>query len=97
VVSESWIAECTRAQAPALDSLNARGYGYQWWLDKWEPPMRRVATGFGCRGRGGQFVFVVPEHSVVVVFTGWNDNELERQAYEMMERYVLPAISESFR
>jgi len=32
------------------------------------------------RWRGGQFVFVVPDSDLIVVFTGWNDNELERQA-----------------
>jgi CubicO group peptidase (beta-lactamase class C family) len=92
VVSQRWAAECTRAQAPEFSGSYERGYGYQWWLDRFSPPARRVVTGFGCRGRGGQFVFVVPEASVVVVFTGWNDNQLERQAYEMMDVFVLPAI-----
>ena len=97
VVSEDWVAECTRAQAPEFSGAHERGYGFQWWLDRFAPPGRSLVTGFGGRGRGGQFVFVVPDTDLVVVFTGWNDNELERQAYEMMERYVLPAISESFR
>jgi CubicO group peptidase (beta-lactamase class C family) len=79
---------------PARTSLPS-GYGFQWWLDRFSPPGRSLVTGFG--GRGGQFVFVVPDTDLVVVSTGWNDNELERQAYEMMERYVLPGISESFR
>ena len=97
VVSEHWVAECTRAQAPEFSDTYVRGYGFQWWLDRFSPPGRSPVTGFSGRGRGGQFVFVVPDTDLVVVFTGWNDNALERQAYEMMERYVLPAIDQSFR
>jgi CubicO group peptidase (beta-lactamase class C family) len=97
VVSEPWVAECTRAQAPPFSAQYVRGYGFQWWLDQFTPPGRRAVTGFSGRGRGGQFVFVVPETRLVVVFTGWNDDALERQAYEMMERYVLPGVSAAFR
>jgi CubicO group peptidase (beta-lactamase class C family) len=93
VVSEAWVAQCTRAEAPPFSARFVRGYGFQWWLDRFTPPGRREVTGFGGRGRGGQFVFVVPEARLVVVFTGWNDDELERQAYEMMERYVLPGVT----
>jgi CubicO group peptidase (beta-lactamase class C family) len=43
-------------------------YGFKWWLvrhsgDKW---------AFGGSGFGGQRPIVVPEHDLVMVFTGWN-------------------------
>jgi CubicO group peptidase (beta-lactamase class C family) len=97
LVSERWVAECTRAQAPEFSTTYVRGYGFQWWLDRFSPPGRSLVIGFGGRGRGGQFVFVVPDTDLVVVFTGWNDNDLERQAYEMMERYVLSGIEPHVR
>jgi CubicO group peptidase (beta-lactamase class C family) len=67
ILPQGWVAE---AVAPLVTASGDRKYGFQWWLlpnegskDSWTP----AALGYG-----GQFLFVVPEHDLIAVFTGWN-------------------------
>ena len=86
IVSERWLEESLKQQAPDA------AYGYQWWLGQLQAGDRKVAVG-GAQGRGGQFIFVMPSIQMVAVFTGWNDgNELGEQPFDMMQRFILPAI-----
>jgi hypothetical protein len=53
----------------------------------------RAVITYGAQGRGGQFIFVMPEPKLVAVFTGWNEgNGLGEQPFEMLKKHVLPAI-----
>lgn len=85
VVCEEWIEAATRQQVEGVD------YGYQWWLTQFDAGGRSVRA-FYASGRGGQFVFVLPDLSLVAVFTGGNTDEKYLQPFDMMERYVLPAV-----
>ena len=87
VVSEAWVNESVQphAQAPGVR------YGYQWWLDAYRFSGQRI-DGYSARGRGGQYIFVLPDLDLVAVFTGWNDNEVAAQAHEMLRDYVLLAL-----
>jgi CubicO group peptidase (beta-lactamase class C family) len=78
VVSQQWVRESTRQQAPP-----GVGYGYQWWLHDF---------GFAAHGRGGQYIFVMPDLDLVVVFTGGNDNSLAGLPFEMLQAYILPSV-----
>jgi CubicO group peptidase (beta-lactamase class C family) len=93
VVSEEWVKASTTNYIDAKqfpDWIAADGYGYQWWLRSFKVG-DRIIPSFHAAGRGGQFIFVFPDLKMVAVFTGWNDNELSKQPFEMVERYVLPA------
>jgi CubicO group peptidase (beta-lactamase class C family) len=81
IVSSDWVAESTRQQIYA--NRDSEGYGYQWWVD---------ANGYYfAAGLGGQFIFVVPQHNLVVVFTAvLFDNDFlipER----LLNEYIIPA------
>jgi len=90
IVSEAWLRESTKQQAPD------RTYGYQWWLGQLPVGNRRVVT-YGAQGRGGQFILAMPDLHLVAVCTGWNDaNGLGEQAFDMLERFVLPADRQLF-
>ena len=54
IVSETWLRESTKQQAPD------RTYGYQWWLGQLPVGDRRVVT-YGAQGRGGQFILAMPD------------------------------------
>ena len=58
VVWPAWVAKSTR---PRVDATLFAKYGYQWWHDAGD---YYAAVGFR-----GQFIFVVPRHNMVVVFT----------------------------
>ena len=72
VLSEAWI---TASVAPTVKDIrpdNDRpdtGYGYQWWVPRHQHGQTAVFSG---RGYGGQYVVVVPEHDLVIVFNAWN-------------------------
>ncbi len=62
-------------------------YGYQWWVD---PDGLYAAVGFA-----GQWMFIVPDYDLVVVF----NNYLEESEWlqistpgRMMDEYILPAV-----
>jgi CubicO group peptidase (beta-lactamase class C family) len=84
IVSETWLRESMKQQAPD------RTYGYQWWLGQLPVGDRRVVT-YGAQGRGGQFILAMPELHLVAIFTGWNDgNGLGEQAFDMLTKFILP-------
>jgi CubicO group peptidase (beta-lactamase class C family) len=74
-------------------SLNAR-YAYQWHLTQFAIGEKLISTSHSW-GNGGQFIFVIPDSDAVVVFTGsnYNDIEKQKQAFEIMHQYLLPALS----
>jgi hypothetical protein len=46
---------------------------------------------FSARGRGGQFIIVLPDQQMVVVFTSPPDNPLMFQPLDIINRDILPA------
>jgi CubicO group peptidase (beta-lactamase class C family) len=84
VVSEAWVRESLKQQAPY------QGYGYQWWLRSFRGRDRAI-DAFAAQGLGGQFIIVIPDLRLVAAFTGWNPDERGAQPLEMLQRYILPA------
>ena len=87
IVSEDWIRNSTQAYATTPWSS---GYGYQWWLEKYQSGPRTFVS-FYANGWGGQRIMVFPELDMVVVFTGGNYIE-GNPVDEIIERYILPAV-----
>lgn len=83
IVSEDWVRESTKKQAPDM------GYGYEWWLPRFKVRDQMIPS-FLAEGYGGQCIFVFPSLHMVVVFTGWKE-PIFGQLRDMMQRYVLPA------
>ena len=77
--------------APA--PLSSYGYGYSWWIAR-----TPFGDGFFAWGFGGQFIFVVPAESlVVVVTTEWRNAgalapQLEFNGLDLIVNHVLPAV-----
>jgi len=71
VVPEAWVKESLGMQVDLAGPGNQPfGYGYWWWIGApdWGGEGRQY-VGFA-RGRLGQYILVVPEHDMVVVFFG---------------------------
>jgi CubicO group peptidase (beta-lactamase class C family) len=93
VVSEAWVKASTAAHVDAAKinpAAEAGGYGYQWWLGSLRAGDHDVPS-YSARGRGGQFIVVLPDQQMVVVFTSPPDNPLMFQPLEIIRRDVLPA------
>lgn len=70
VVPKAWIRESTQKQVEANNGNEAEnsGYGYLWWVNSF--------GGYSAHGFGGQYLFLIPEKDLVVVFTGGLPNSL---------------------
>jgi CubicO group peptidase (beta-lactamase class C family) len=73
--------------------LSSYGYGYSWWIAR-----TSQGDGFFAWGFGGQFIFVLPAESlVVVVTTEWRNAgalapQLEFNGLDLIVNHVLPAV-----
>jgi CubicO group peptidase (beta-lactamase class C family) len=93
IVSEAWVKESTKNRAgpgQIPEAAHATGYGYQWWLNSFRVG-DRVVESFSARGRGGQFILVIPDRQLVVVVTSTTDDGLTFQPLDIVQNYVLPA------
>ena len=89
VIPESWLAASThpitRPTPGFFGGFNA-GYGHFWWLF----PTRRGGSDTGviaASGAGGQWLFVIPEHDLVVAVVSQSGNGLD-----LLYDGVLPAV-----
>jgi CubicO group peptidase (beta-lactamase class C family) len=93
IVSEAWVNESTRVQVDASKipaAAMAGGYGFHWWVDSLKAG-DRVVKSFSARGRGGQYIVVMPQQRMVVIMTCAVDNPLLLQPLELLQQYILPA------
>ncbi len=88
VLSADWIAESTRQQSPGTDPYGA--YALHWWVRPLAST--KASSTFFAFGYGGQYLFVVPQADLVVVFMswlGWDDSPLP---IRLLEQEILPAL-----
>jgi CubicO group peptidase (beta-lactamase class C family) len=93
LVSNTWMEQMTREHT-LIDKAN-RSYGYLWWrMDA--PYQGKNVQIFYAGGNGGQFIFVVPQLDLVVVFTGGNYNSSKAgRPHQWMKKYILPAVQQT--
>lgn len=94
VVSEDWVSRSIQesigmvASESSMPDLNP-AYGYQWWLGTFSTG--NTATYFAA-GYGGQFIFVLPEPRMVIVFTaGGFDADNYDAVVQIVNQFLLPA------
>jgi CubicO group peptidase (beta-lactamase class C family) len=94
VVPPGWIRESTSEHVSFGDG---RGYGYQWWLTVFDVAGRSIAAHYAL-GYGGQYIFVIENLNLVVVFTGggYGRDYAYTQVFEIMTEYILPAAEPDF-
>ncbi len=92
VVPEEWVRQSVQEHVRlSFNETWGRGYGYLWWLSE-VPVAGRVVRSFAASGAGGQAIVVFPELEMVVVITGGNYDDDQGQPFEIMERFILPAV-----
>ncbi|MBN2001544.1 serine hydrolase [candidate division KSB1 bacterium] len=86
IISEKWIKVSISRQTP----IGQREYGNHWWIYKFVIN-HRVIKSFCAIGHGEQFIFVIPEFDMVVIFTAGNYFQTEHRPLEIMVNYILPS------
>jgi CubicO group peptidase (beta-lactamase class C family) len=88
IVSEAWVRESTRPEAPRTPGRLPRhpwGYQYQWWIPG-------TPGAFMAAGVWGQFIYVDPARQLVIVKTGV-DPDFERNGDENVALFETIAAS----
>ena len=88
VVPDQWVEQ----SKVEVERLGANGYGLLWWKRQMLVP-GTDQSGFFAWGNGGNFIFVIPAHRLLVVFTGSNYNsDRGDKPFEILDRSILAAI-----
>jgi len=89
ILSEAWIDESTARQGGMHGGVD---YGYLW--QSGEAVFgERMVPAYWASGNGGQYIIVLPEDGMVVVFTGGNYNDpLADQPFRMLVSNIVPAF-----
>lgn len=88
IISEDWVMNSTRQQI----SAGSTGYGYQWWTRSFQADGNKIDS-FYAIGLDGQFIIVIRELNMVLVFTGANfGDDWSSNVYKIIEKYIIPAI-----
>lgn len=85
VVPENWVSEASRPQMNnGTSGFWGSGYGYQFWINDF--------GGFRADGAFAQYIFILPEHDLVAVFTNNLSSDTELPG-RLLRQYVLPALA----
>jgi CubicO group peptidase (beta-lactamase class C family) len=90
ILSEEWIDKSTAKQGEMPGS--GVDYGYLWQAGE-AVLGERMIPAYWASGNGGQYIIVLPEDGMVVVFTGGNyDSPLADQPFRMLVNNIVPAF-----
>jgi metal-dependent hydrolase (beta-lactamase superfamily II)/CubicO group peptidase (beta-lactamase class C family) len=84
VLPNEWVEASTRKH---IGATLEDGYGYHWWVNS---PDVYLALGYG-----GQFVFVVPDKRLVVVFVSELPDQQFYVPQDLLFEYIIPAAVSS--
>ncbi len=94
VVPEDWIRESFEMHVDFGNTgQDIVGYGYLWWIQRPDPQGDGQQYIYAARGAKGQYIFIVPEHDMVVaVNADTQSEEQKRRIFEFLYGYILPAV-----
>tara|TARA_B100000745_G_scaffold251007_2_gene173123 strand:- start:11623 stop:12531 length:909 start_codon:yes stop_codon:yes gene_type:complete len=94
LVSSGWIERMTQRHVDQIGAWSRGGiwgYGYQWWIGHFENPV--TFDVIAAVGNGGQRLYVVPQHKLVVSITAGNYNQYDSYGDEILGRIVEAAVT----
>ena len=93
LVPEDWVEESFSEQVDLLYMGRPfiTGYGYLWWIMRPDPNGEEGTPIYAARGFMGQYIFIIPEHRMVVVSTGRNMDSKAGDAVRFLYSNILKA------
>lgn len=86
LLNSAWIEEMLSPQieTEGIGKKYSKYYGYQWWVKDYKNIRINFAAGYG-----GQYIFVIPEFDVVIVFTtNWRRSKVSFKPLGITEKLV---------
>lgn len=91
VVSAAWVEASTRRHVERRRGREV-GYGYLWWILEGDPRGPGNDEIYAAMGFRGQYIFVVPEHDLVVAVTAGARGADQLGPIEFLYAHILPAV-----
>lgn len=86
IIPKSWIIESTQKHLKMnWEFFEADDYGYKWFIQPF---------GFHSAGYNGQFIFVIPKHELVVIFTSHFRQKEMGTAIDLVKAVIIPAVKD---
>lgn len=94
VVPKSWVEVSFKKHVDFKSGNSSTiGYGYLWWILKPDPKGKGKENIYAAMGFKAQYIFVIPEHRMVVVVTGDTRSRTDqRKPIEFLYSHILPSI-----
>jgi CubicO group peptidase (beta-lactamase class C family) len=94
LVQKAWVEESFEEQVDLrhMGRPDITGYGYLWWIMRPDPDGEGRTPIYAAMGFMGQYIFVIPEHRMVVVSTGRNMDSQSRDAIRFLYSHILKAV-----
>lgn len=94
VVPEEWVETSIKRHVEfGPEARLSVGYGYLWWILKPDPAGEGKEDIYAAMGFRAQYIFIIPEHDIVVVITGGTQNGIDqRKPIEFLYSHILPAV-----
>jgi len=95
IIPAWWIRESFKKHVtfPGRSRRRQTGYGYLWWIQESDTEGSGKYDIYSARGHGGQFIFIIPEHRMVVVTTSAsNHNTGFQKPIDFLYSDILPAL-----
>jgi CubicO group peptidase (beta-lactamase class C family) len=88
ILPKGWVESTMK---PAFNTgYKGNSYGFQWWLAPYDGGGSKwMLSG---SGYGGQYLLIIPEHELVMVFNGWNIFDVERPGKEYLASRIIAGI-----
>ncbi len=89
IVSKEWVEQSIY---PTVKFNERSGYGFQWWVPAYNDSQTEIFAG---NGYGGQFLMIVPNKNLLVVFNGWNiHDQPEKSSWTVLQDRILPNLED---
>jgi CubicO group peptidase (beta-lactamase class C family) len=93
VVPADWVARSTRRLVTLEGRGHVVGYGYLWWILEPDPAGPGKQDIYAAMGFRAQYIFVVPEHDLVVAVQGGTHRHAdEKRPIDFLYTHILPAV-----
>jgi CubicO group peptidase (beta-lactamase class C family) len=94
LVPREWVEESFQEHVDLLYMSRPfiTGYGYLWWIMRPDPEGEEGTPIYAARGFMGQYIFIIPEHQMVVVSTGRNMDSKSGDAVRFLYSHILKAV-----
>ena len=93
IIPEWWVNESFQKKVDfgTAGRGHETAYGYLWWIQEPDASKKEEHLVYSARGAFGQYIFIIPDHDMVVVVTADTKGKVYEHPVEFIYSHILPA------